>query len=181
MKFGGRWLYQHQGFAYSGNEGILGHFDYSGTFTGFGFADFLLDEVSQKGRGGAGGAVHAARHRVGIYAQDDFRVRDNLTLNLGLTWEYTSPLGREGRPPVEHRSRRPGSCCWPARTATAARSTTRTTAAGSRASALPGRRLRTMGRARRLRDRAVHGGHRQEPAASREPAVQLRGPANVTT
>ena len=30
-------------------------------------------------------------HRVGIYAQDDFRVSNDLTLNLGLTWEYTSP------------------------------------------------------------------------------------------
>ena len=59
LKFGGRWLYQQQGFSYSGNEGILGHFDYSGTFTGFGFADFLLDQVSLKGRGGAGGTVHS--------------------------------------------------------------------------------------------------------------------------
>ncbi len=30
LKFGGRWLYQRQGFSYSGNEGILGHFDYNG-------------------------------------------------------------------------------------------------------------------------------------------------------
>src|SRR5206468_1513043 len=29
-KFGGRWLYQRQGFSYSGNEGVLGHFDYTG-------------------------------------------------------------------------------------------------------------------------------------------------------
>ena len=52
FKFGGRWLYQRQGFAYSGNEGTLGHFDYTGAFTGFGFADFLLDQVSAKGQGG---------------------------------------------------------------------------------------------------------------------------------
>src|SRR6185369_3800421 len=30
LKFGVRWLYQRQGFAYAGNEGILGHFDYNG-------------------------------------------------------------------------------------------------------------------------------------------------------
>src|SRR5581483_10865788 len=53
LKFGGRWLYQRQGFSYSGNEGILGHFDYTGAFTGFAFADFLLDDVAKKGRGGA--------------------------------------------------------------------------------------------------------------------------------
>jgi hypothetical protein len=91
LKFGGRWLYQNQRFAYSGNEGILGHFNYSGTFTGFGFSDFLLDLASQKGRGGLVAPFTHLGHRVGIYAQDDFRVRDDLTLNLGLTWEFTSP------------------------------------------------------------------------------------------
>jgi hypothetical protein len=91
LKFGGRWLFQDQRFAYSGNEGILGHFNYSGAFTGFGFSDFLLDQVSQKGRGGLVDPFTHLGHRLGIYAQDDFRVRSDLTLNLGLTWEYTSP------------------------------------------------------------------------------------------
>ncbi len=92
LKFGGRWLYQRQGFSYSGNEGILGHFDYTGAFTGFAFADFLLDDVAKKGRGGAVTPFTQLQNRIGVYAQDDFRVNNNLTLNLGLSWEYTSPL-----------------------------------------------------------------------------------------
>jgi hypothetical protein len=92
FKFGGRWLYQREGFSYSGNEGILGHFDYTGAFTGFAFADFLLDDVAKKGRGGAAAPFTQLQNRIGIYAQDDFRVSNTLTLNLGLSWEYTSPL-----------------------------------------------------------------------------------------
>jgi hypothetical protein len=91
LKVGGRWLYQRQGFSYSGNEGILGHFEYSGAFTGFAFSDFLLDTVSAKGRGGLVDPFLQLGHRIGIFAQDDFRVHRNLTLNLGVTWEYTSP------------------------------------------------------------------------------------------
>jgi hypothetical protein len=91
FKFGGRWLYQRQGFSYSGNEGLLGHFNFSGAFTGFAFADFLLDQVFQKGRSAGISPFTHLQHRIGIFAQDDFRVRNDLTLNLGLTWEYTSP------------------------------------------------------------------------------------------
>ena len=92
MKFGGRWLYQQQGFSYSGNEGILGHFNYTGAFTGFAFADFLLDAVARRGAAAPVSPFTHLQHRVGIFAQDDFRIRDDLTLNLGLAWEYTSPL-----------------------------------------------------------------------------------------
>jgi Carboxypeptidase regulatory-like domain/TonB dependent receptor len=91
FKFGGRWLYQRQGFSYSGNEGILGHFEYNGSFSGFGFSDFLLDQVSAKGRGGLVAPFLQLGNRIAVFGQDDFRIRDDLTLNLGLTWEYTSP------------------------------------------------------------------------------------------
>jgi hypothetical protein len=92
FKFGGRWLYQREGFSYSGNEGILGHFNYTGAFTGFAFSDFLLDDVAQKGLGGQAAPFTQIQHRIGIYGQDDFRVTNSLTVNLGLSWEFTSPL-----------------------------------------------------------------------------------------
>ena len=48
--------------------------------------------MAQKGLGGVTAPFTMLQNRIGIFAQDDFRVRNDLTLNLGLSWEYTSPM-----------------------------------------------------------------------------------------
>jgi Carboxypeptidase regulatory-like domain/TonB dependent receptor len=94
MKFGGQWLRYDQQRFYAGNNGLLGFIAYNGAFTGYPFADFLLDLSSSKGRGGGDPSkpwTHL-QNRYGFFAQDDFKATERLTLNLGLRWAYTSPL-----------------------------------------------------------------------------------------
>ena len=51
VKFGGQFLHYNQRRFYAGNNGLLGFINFNGTFTGFAFSDFLLDQVSQQGAG----------------------------------------------------------------------------------------------------------------------------------
>ncbi|MGH9848692.1 MAG: carboxypeptidase regulatory-like domain-containing protein [Blastocatellia bacterium] len=97
LKMGGQLQRYQQNRFYAGNNGRLGLFTYSATFTGQVFSDFLLDQLSGKGKGGGpadsnkGNWGHR-QNRLGFFFQDDYRVRNNLTINLGMRWEYTSPV-----------------------------------------------------------------------------------------
>jgi outer membrane receptor protein involved in Fe transport len=58
--------------------------------TGFGFASFLLGNVHSASQE-TPGDLTGRRNYGALYAQDDFRVNDKLTVNLGLRWEVTGP------------------------------------------------------------------------------------------
>jgi len=92
LKMGAQAIRFHQNRYYAGNNGALGLFTYDGKYTGSAFADFLLNQLSTKGRGSVAGKWGHRHTRAGIFFQDDWKVRQNFTVNLGLRWEYTQPV-----------------------------------------------------------------------------------------
>ena len=85
---------------YTGNNGSLGSINFTGIFTtnappngtgGYGGADFYLGLPANYGRGISGGEWGQRQSVFGAYLQDDYRVTNHLTLNLGLRYEAHTP------------------------------------------------------------------------------------------
>ena len=74
-----------------------GNFTFNGSLSGDGLADFLLGRSSTFVQGG-GEFKDLKGTRWGFFAQDNWRVNQQLTLNLGLRWDpYFPYYDREGR------------------------------------------------------------------------------------
>ena len=68
-----------------------GSFLFTGSETGLDFADFLLGIPSQFNQSQLN-PFYGRNKYAGIFAQDSWRVKSNLTLNYGLRWELNTPL-----------------------------------------------------------------------------------------
>ncbi|RPJ61587.1 MAG: carboxypeptidase regulatory-like domain-containing protein [Acidobacteria bacterium] len=103
FKTGGQLLRQQMNPFYAGNNGRTGFITFNGQYTagpnalsptskGFAEADFFLGTLSRAGRGLNTGSWGHRKNILGFYFQDDWRATSQLTLNIGLRWEYHSPL-----------------------------------------------------------------------------------------
>jgi hypothetical protein len=69
---------------------LNGNFIFFGSETGIDFADFLLGIPSQYNQSQLQ-AFYGRNNYAGLYAQDGWRVRKNLTLNYGVRWDRIEP------------------------------------------------------------------------------------------
>ena len=67
-----------------------GNFVFSGTETGVDFADFLIGVPSQYNQSQLN-PFYARNKYAGLFAQDSWRARSNLTLNFGIRWDRIAP------------------------------------------------------------------------------------------
>ncbi|HEY3988167.1 MAG TPA: TonB-dependent receptor [Acidobacteriaceae bacterium] len=101
-KFGVQILRYQQNSFYPGNAGALGSFAYSGVYTenpalavtepGYGLADWVLDQSDGAKVGGVAGPNGQRQYRDAAYVQDDWKLRDNLTVNLGVRYGWDQPI-----------------------------------------------------------------------------------------
>lgn len=103
MKTGGQLIRIQANVFYAGNNGRVGYMRYSGQFTsgpnanspasaGLADADFLLGYPTSVALGITSGLWGQRKYMAAGYFQDDWRVNNTLTVNLGIRWEYNSPF-----------------------------------------------------------------------------------------
>ena len=90
MKFGVDWRQEHMFIAFINRPN--GDYTFSGAITGNALADFLIGAPAQFRRTTQQGIQDGTGRSYAAYAQDEFRVSDRLTLNLGLRYEVATPF-----------------------------------------------------------------------------------------
>jgi Carboxypeptidase regulatory-like domain len=92
LKFGGQFhldqVNEHP------NATFNGTFNINGTETGSAYADFLIGVPSNFTQS-SGQPFYLRNRYEGLFAQDSWRVRSELTINFGLRWDYIMPFWEE--------------------------------------------------------------------------------------
>ena len=88
IKFGGQFHYDQVN--ENPNATFNGTFSFAGTETGSAFADFLLGVPSNFTQS-AGQHFYLRNHYAGFFAEDSWRIRPNLTINVGVRWDLIQP------------------------------------------------------------------------------------------
>jgi hypothetical protein len=78
------------GFEFNGGN-VNPNVGFNGQYTGFPLADFLLGYLNTLGQG-AGESGSESGYMIGLYAQDQFKLRPNVTVTAGLRWDPNFPL-----------------------------------------------------------------------------------------
>jgi hypothetical protein len=75
------------------SDGAAGQLGFNGQYSGNSEADFLLGLPSYMGYGqGFSGTVGQRNNAFGAFVQDDWRLTQHLTLNMGLRWQLFTPI-----------------------------------------------------------------------------------------
>ncbi len=93
IKFGGQGL-RTQMFQ-SVNNAIRGNYTFLGRWTNAAFADALLGYIDSDSRRLGSTHTYMFSTNVGAFAQDDWRVRQDLTVNVGLRYELSTPISEK--------------------------------------------------------------------------------------
>jgi hypothetical protein len=89
FRFGGDYRRVHRDFL--GGSNSTGSFYFTGFYTGSSLGDFLLGLPQETSIDSAVNKSYLRDNVFDLYAQDDWRMRSNLTLNYGIRYEFFAP------------------------------------------------------------------------------------------